>query len=153
LRAQTQEDTATPDGSEEYYKQKLREVVIWDAIALHTNESVLPHYPLHTASVCQRGIEVDFKGENLPALPMDVAKAVLEVYPRMQLSVHGKAAMCKLAREKPDTTYDNFVGFVAQRYVEGFTLDASRMDRFAEMVFNHPFEAMEQDAEGAEQKQ
>jgi len=153
LRAQMQkEDAVAPEGSVDYHKQKLRELVIWDAIALHTNKTIVAHYPLHTASVCYRGIEVDFKGENLPALPINIAKAVLEVYPRMQLVEHAKAALCMLAYEKPETTQDNFVGAIAQRCVDGFTLDTSRMDKFIEMVFEHPFELMEQDTKGDEQK-
>ncbi|KAF8583109.1 hypothetical protein K439DRAFT_1634691 [Ramaria rubella] len=105
----------------EHFKQKLRELTVWDAVAMHTTPS-LAHYTVPEVAYCQRGIAVDFVGRGLELLPDAAATfgAILAEYPHLEMKDGFRECLCTLARNKPQTTYDNFVGAIGQAYVKGY---------------------------------
>ena len=92
--------------------------LIWDAIALHTTPSIAAHKEPEVAAA-QFGIAADFSGPYFPPsesgelgglISVDEYKEIVRAFPRdggyRQEFVE---IMCGLCRERPDTTYDNFV--------------------------------------------
>ena len=116
-------DSPSPSSS---YKHRLRELLVWDAIATHTTSSLAPHHPAPEVAYCQRGIRIDILGlpeieNHLPAADAAATlRALLLQYPRLDLKRGMTECFCALARSKPATTYDNIVGAFGEAYVEGY---------------------------------
>lgn len=90
----------------------------WDSIALHTTPSIAK-YAAPEVALTALGILADFMGPAFPNGPsaednlisIDEYHAVMKVAPRSGFTPDGfKDIMCGLCRDKPATTYDNFVG-------------------------------------------
>lgn len=91
----------------------------WYAIALHTTPSIAMHSNKEVA-LTNLGILGDFAGPLFPGgraedldsvITKEEFKAVTELLPRTGFDAEGlKGVMCGLCRDKPSTTYDNFVG-------------------------------------------
>ena len=60
----------------------------------------------------QLGIFADFSGPNFPggAISVDEYKEVVAAFPRLGFKEEVVQLMCGMCREKPEVTYDNFVG-------------------------------------------
>lgn len=104
--------------------------LVWDAIALHSTASIAWHKEPEVA-ICQYGILVDVVG--VPELPLpgipesckvsrEEFDKIYSTFPSLKLAGYLKEAMCALCREKPESTYESFVAFYGEEYVEGFTL-------------------------------
>lgn len=94
---------------------------VWDAIALHTTPSIALHgQPL--VAVVSWGIQADFFGPHTPGgvIAVDEFRAVIRAYPRIEFTEELVKIMCGLCRNKPETTYDNFVGDFGNTYVKGY---------------------------------
>ncbi|RAL17465.1 uncharacterized protein BO97DRAFT_380866 [Aspergillus homomorphus CBS 101889] len=109
----------------------VRVQLVWDAIALHTTGSIAAHKEPEVA-LTAAGIRVDFWGRGDFATGRGVT---WEVYTRIATEfsragfVDGvKEIMCQLCRQKPQTTFDNFVRDFGEKYLreEGFTLEGNR---------------------------
>ncbi|KAF4968539.1 hypothetical protein FSARC_4106 [Fusarium sarcochroum] len=111
----------------------------WDAIALHTTPSIAVHAAPEVA-VTHLAVVAEFMGPALALGPdqpklitLDEYKAVTKVFPRTGFTFEGlKGLMCGLCRDKPETTYDNFVG----RFGLNYGLDGNGKDKekFAEAL-------------------
>ena len=56
--------------------------------------------------------------------------AIVKEFPRLNLADGVTEILCGLCREKPQTTYDNFVADIGEKFVEGYTREGNRfMDR------------------------
>jgi hypothetical protein len=95
--------------------------VIWDAIALHTSPSISLHGQPGVA-VVTHGITADFFGPNTPGgvITVDEFKEVVKAYPRLNFEATLKQTTCNLCTNKPETTYDNFVGLFGCRDIPGY---------------------------------
>lgn len=65
------------------------------------------------------GIGADFGGPNYPGglISVDEYKEIVAAFPRLGFNVQSLTEiMCTLCREKPETTYDNFVGQFGLRF-------------------------------------
>ena len=95
--------------------------LLWDAIALHTTPSISLHKQPEVAVVCM-GITSDFLGPNMPGglITVDEYKETVRAYPRLGFAGELKGIMCGLCRDKPETTYDNFVGHFGARDLPGY---------------------------------
>ena len=98
--------------------------LVWDAIALHTSPSISLHGQPGVAVVTS-GIMADFFGPNTPGgvITVDEFKEVIKAYPRLGFQAELKNIACGLCRNKPETTYDNFVGLYGCRDVPGFKVE------------------------------
>ncbi len=111
-----------------------REVqLVWDAIALHTTVSIALHKEPEVA-VCCSGIAIDVIGYGLDQIEPHQTAAILAAYPRLALKEQFKEALCGVVRNKPQTTYDNFVRDFGERYVAGYKAPSG-----ADWIQNAPF--------------
>lgn len=122
LEAQQGEQDEHSTHSNDYYKHKLRQLIVWDAIALHTTPSIA-HHTVPEVGYCQRGTGFDILGLWMDHVPDAAAtvEAVLEAYPRLEIKGEFTGCLCAIARSKPETTFDNFVAAFGETYVEGYT--------------------------------
>jgi len=60
-------------------------------------------------------------GGSLDRFQRDHIDAIDAVYPRLGIKERVKDDLCGIARRMPETTYDNFVGDLGQRYVPGYS--------------------------------
>jgi hypothetical protein len=90
---------------------KRRLQLVWDAIALHTTPSIAA-YKEPEVALAQTGIMADFFGPNFPGglITVEEYKAVASLFPRVGFKEELRQIMCGLCRDKPSTTFDNFVG-------------------------------------------
>src|SRR6202522_1948604 len=107
--------------------------VVWDAIALHTTQSIALHKEPEVA-MTHSGITADVLGIGLDRIPPDKQGAILAEFPRLALKNGLKECLCNIARRKPESTFDNIVRDFGVRYVEGYT-----SPNFADVVANAPF--------------
>lgn len=94
--------------------------LVWDAIALHTTPSIALHKEPEVA-VTHAGIAVDAVGAGLDLIRQDETRAILTEFPRLAMKRQFRDCLCSLIRQKPATTYDNFLRDFGVRYVEGYT--------------------------------
>lgn len=102
------------EGAPTWDKHRLQ--LVWDAIALHTSASIAAHKEPEVAAT-QFGISVDFVGPYFPpgsAVPgtvisVDEYKEIIRAFPFAGFKEDFINTMCFLCREKPATTFDNFV--------------------------------------------
>lgn len=111
-----------------------REVqLVWDAIALHTTLSLAAHKEPEVALCCS-GIAIDVIGFGLEQIEPHHTAAILAAYPRLALREQFREALCGVVRSKPQTTYDNFLRDVGERYVPGYSAPSA-----ADWLQNAPF--------------
>ena len=97
---------------------KHRVQLSWDAIALHTIGSIAIHKEPEVALV-KFGITSDFAGPNLPPkglISPEEFKEVVDAFPRLEFKDELISIMCGLCRDKPETTFDNFVSEYGREY-------------------------------------
>ena len=96
--------------------------LVWDAIALHTTGSIVFHKEPEVQA-CAHGIWADLMGPGrMPAGLLAWAEydEVVREFPRLGFMKCLQEVLCGLCRTKPQTTFDNFVGEIGDRFVEGF---------------------------------
>jgi hypothetical protein len=94
---------------------------VWYAIALHATPSVALHAePLVVAAAF--GIMADFLGPHTPGgmVTEGEFREVLKEYPRVGFKEDTLEIFCGLCKNKPQTTYDNFVGDMGRKLVDGY---------------------------------
>ncbi|KAI1813486.1 metal dependent phosphohydrolase [Poronia punctata] len=111
-------------GGEEWDRGRVQRV--WDAIAFHTSVSIAPFGSLEVATA-HLGISADFAGPRFPSDPwadpsttsdevgavitVEEFREVVRCFPYAGFGEQGvRDILCGLCREKPATTFDNFVG-------------------------------------------
>ncbi|KAL6690907.1 metal dependent phosphohydrolase [Trichoderma pleuroticola] len=125
----------------------------WYAIALHTTFSIVADAEPEVA-LTSLGVGADFFGPQFAPggiknlITVEEYHAVVKLFPRAGFNYEGlKDVMCGLCREKPETTYDNFVGFFGRKWgidgkgtgAEEFTaaMDNSMFATGAEKLFDY----------------
>jgi len=87
--------------------------LMWDSIALHTSPSIAMHKEAEVMAT-QLAIFSDFVGPHLPLpgnlISVDEYKEIVHLFPRLGFKEELRNIMCGLCRDKPETTFDNFVG-------------------------------------------
>lgn len=109
-----------------YDKHRLQ--LVWDAIALHTINSIACYKEPEVVATSY-GITTDFSGvEGAPMglLSQNEYDAIVKEVPRLGMKDEFREALCGLCRTKPQTTFDNFVADWGEKYVEGYTRDGHR---------------------------
>lgn len=93
------------------------EQLLWDAIALHTTPSIGKYKEVEVA-VVGLGIAADFLGHKMPGglFTFDEQKDIVAAFPRLGFADELVHIMCGLCRDKPATTYDNFVSEFGKAY-------------------------------------
>jgi hypothetical protein len=102
---------------------KHRVQLVWDAIALHTTQSICLYKEVEVAA-CSRGISADFTGPDRTEdgkLTWEEYDAIVKEYPRLDFVDGVMEIFCGFCRTKPATTYDNLIASVGEKYVEGYS--------------------------------
>ena len=109
--------------------------LVWDAIALHTHASIAP-YKEPEVSVVFEGVNADVVGYAFDRIPPSKMKAILAEFPRLGMKKGITACFAKVAREKPQTTYDNALRDFGLKFVEDYHVAITGPD----LIANAPFE-------------
>ena len=96
-----------------------RAETVWDSIAFHTTSSIA-RFKGVDVTCCSLGIGCDFGGRGAQLLTDDDKAKILSAYPRLQMKREMTACLAGIARDRPETARDNFVGEFGKRYVPGF---------------------------------
>jgi hypothetical protein len=107
--------------------------LVWDAIALHSTRSIALHKEPEVA-MTHSGIAVDVIGAELDLIPQDKVRAILAEFPRLSMKKQFQDCLCGVVRQKPATSYDNFLRDLGTRYVQGYTAPS-----VADLLKNAPF--------------
>ncbi|KAI1135317.1 hypothetical protein F5Y05DRAFT_178848 [Hypoxylon sp. FL0543] len=103
------------EGGQSWKNDAHRARLVWDAIALHTTGSIAVHHPAPEVALAHLGVMADFQGPLFPpgggaVIAEAEYREVVRHFPLAGFGREGvKEIMCGLCREKPETTYDNFV--------------------------------------------
>ena len=87
-------------------------------------------------SVIFEGVAVDAVGYAFDKIPASQMKAILSEFPRLGMKKGITACFTKVAREKPQTRYDNGLRDFGLKFVEGYHAAATGPD----LIANAPFE-------------
>jgi hypothetical protein len=96
-----------------------RAQLIWDLVALNSTPSLALHKEPEIA-VGTMGIGLDYGGFGSDALHADDMARVIAAFPRLKMKESFAAACCRVAIERPETTYDNFLRDFGERFVAGY---------------------------------
>ncbi|KAF8521233.1 hypothetical protein BU17DRAFT_88139 [Hysterangium stoloniferum] len=91
------------------------------SIALHATPSLASH-SIPEVVYCFRGVAVDVLRQGLEHVPhaSAVTQAVTEAFPDLSIRDKIRECFCSIVRHKPETTYDNILGYVGEEFVEGY---------------------------------
>src|SRR5262249_20887861 len=93
--------------------------LIWDLIALNSTPSLALHKEAEVA-VGTMGIALDYGGFFIDALDTDGVRRILDAFPRLRMKEEFTTACCRVVKERPETTQDNFLRDFGQRFVPGY---------------------------------
>ncbi|MFA9218778.1 MAG: HD domain-containing protein [Sphingomonadaceae bacterium] len=96
-----------------------RRQLVWDSIALHATPSI-GFLKEPEVALCGRAISVDFGAPDYAAFEQDAIDAIVAAVPRLNLKSKFAACLCQIARDKPETTYDNLIRDFGERYVSSY---------------------------------
>src|SRR2546426_2817931 len=97
-----------------------RAEAVWDSIALHTTPSIAQHKGTDVAC-CQNGIACDYGGLGYQD-PSDYDKKnIPSAYPRLYMKNMLTTRLFGLAKNRPNTTRDNFIADFGIKYIPGHT--------------------------------
>jgi hypothetical protein len=106
----------------------------WDLVALNSTPSLALHKEPEVA-VGTMGIGLDFGGFGVAALAPGDLERILAAYPRLKMKQGFTDACCRVVREKPETSYDNFLRDFGERFVPGYKTVST-----VDLLMNAPFE-------------
>ena len=100
--------------------------LVWDAIALHTINSIAEHKEPEVRAVV-KGIDADWLGIEAEEVRNKVSPEqwaeICSRFPRQGMKDAMKEAACRLCRDVPETTWGTFTGSYGLKFVEGYTWD------------------------------
>lgn len=108
--------------------------LIWDGVALNSTPSICLYKETEVA-LCTTGIGVDWGGWGYESIPGPAARAILELYPRLQMKRRFTDAMCGLVKTRPQTTYDNFARDFGERFIADYKPPST-----VDFLINAPFD-------------
>ena len=85
-------------------------------------------------AVCSAVIGIHILGLNIKLVSTEKIEAINDAYPRLAIKQHFKDSLIGLIQRKPQTTYDNFVKDIGERYVPGFKAPSG-----ADVLQNAPY--------------
>jgi len=112
-----------------------RAQLLWYCVALNATLSVSPHAEPEVG-ICTIGAGVDYAGFLSEEIPKGTMASILAAYPRLQMKQRLRDCLCDIARERPQTTYENFLRDFGERFVQGYKPPISTVDLLANAPFN-----------------
>ena len=111
-----------------------RAQLIWDGVALNSTPSIAL-YKEPEVSLCTAGIALDILGLNREQIPTDEVNGIIAAFPRLEMKRKLTERFCIIARDHPETTYDNFVRDYGMRMVPGY-----KTPSVVDLVMGAPFD-------------
>jgi len=111
-----------------------RAQLIWDLVALNSTPSLALNKEPEVA-VATMGIGLDYGGFGLAALPTTDIDRILAEFPRLRMKDRFSEACCRIVKERPETTQDNFLRDFGERFVPGYKAVST-----VDLLVNAPFE-------------
>jgi len=111
-----------------------RAQLIWDLVALNSTPSLALHKEPEVA-VGTMGIGLDYGGFFLDTLHASDVDRVLTAFPRLRMKDSFTETCCRLVKERPETSHDNFLRDFGERFVPGY-----RAISTVDLLMNAPFE-------------
>jgi len=111
-----------------------RSRLVWDGIALSYTPSIGLHKEIEVA-LCVLGVGVDWGGWALETIPSDRMSRILQEFPRLGMKHHLAHAICRVAEQRPQATYDGDAHDFGERFVPGY-----RVPSKVDALFDSPFE-------------
>ena len=111
-----------------------RAQLIWDLVALNSTPSLALHKEPEVA-VGTMGIGLDYGGFGLAALPAGDIDRVLAAFPRLRMKERFSEACCRLVKDRPETSHDNFLRDFGERFVPGYKAVST-----VDLLTNAPFD-------------
>ena len=111
-----------------------RAQLIWDLVALNSTPSLALHKEPEVA-VGTMGIGLDYGGFGLDALPKEGIDRILAEFPRLRMKDRFSKACCRIVKERPETSSDNFLRDFGERFVPGYKAVST-----VDLLLNAPFE-------------
>jgi len=112
-----------------------RAQLVWYCVALNATLSISPHAEPEVG-ICTGGAGIDYAGFLLDRIPKESAARILAAFPRLQMKTQLRDCLCGIARERPETTYENFVRDFGERFVPGYRPQLSTVDLLANAPFD-----------------
>jgi hypothetical protein len=112
-----------------------RAQLLWYCVALNATLSVSPHAEPEVG-ICTIGAAVDYAGFLSEQIPKGRMASILAAYPRLQMKHRLRDCLCDIARERPQTTYENFLRDFGERFVPGYKPPISTVDLLANAPFD-----------------
>jgi hypothetical protein len=113
---------------------EARAELVWDCVALNSTPSIAL-YKKPDVSLCTAGIALDIIGLNHEHVPIDELNHILAEFPRLEIKRKVTERFCAIARDHPETTYDNFLRDYGIRLVPGY-----KAPSVVDLVMNAPFD-------------
>lgn len=111
-----------------------RAQLIWDLVALNSTPSLALHKEPEVA-VGTMGIGLDYGGFGLDALQADDVGRILSTFPRLGMKDRFRETCCRVVRERPETSSDNFLRDFGERFIPGYKAVST-----VDLLMNAPFE-------------
>jgi hypothetical protein len=108
--------------------------LVWDTVALNSTPSIALHKEAEVA-LCTAGIVLDFGGPQYDQIPPNEMKSVLAAFPRLDMKRSFTDSVCRIAKARPETTYDNFARDFGERFVPGYKAPST-----VDFLMNAPFD-------------
>jgi hypothetical protein len=97
-----------------------RAQLVWDSVALNSTPSIALHKE-REVSLCTAGICFDVIALNYQRIPGAEVSSIVAEFPRLGMKRKMTACFCSIARDHPETTYDNFVRDFGERLVPDYS--------------------------------
>jgi hypothetical protein len=110
-----------------------RAQLIWDSVALNSTPSI-GLYKEPEVALCTTGIVLDVIGLKYELIPSADMAQILAEFPRLAMKQKMTQCFCHIAKEHPETTYDNFARDFGERFIAGYKAPSS-----VDFVMNAPF--------------
>jgi len=126
-------DAARAFAREEGFDDR-RMQLIWDTVALNSTPSIALYKEAEVA-LSTAGIGLDWGGFQYDRIPANEMKSILAAFPRLDMKKGFTDSVCRIAKTRPETTYDNFARDFGERFVPAYKAPST-----VDVLMNAPFE-------------
>ena len=121
--------------SREHGAGDRRAQLIWYCVALNATLSLSPHAEREVA-ICTAGAGIDYAGFLSEQIPKETTASIVATFPRLEMKQQLKECLSRIARERPQTTHENFLRDFGERFVPGYKPPISTVDLLANAPFD-----------------
>ncbi len=108
--------------------------LIWDLVAFNSTPSLALHKEPEVA-VGTMGIGLDYGGFGVDVLPASDLGHIISAFPRLRMKDRFSETCCRLVKERPETSHDNFLRDFGERFVPWYKAVST-----VDMLINAPFD-------------